>query len=50
MYKVCYYLSNSRCSKWFKTLREAIEFANKQPIESVIEIKHHESEPTIFQD
>jgi hypothetical protein len=44
MYKVIYTLSGSSnhvVSKWFKTLTEANEFANKQPIESVLEIKYY---------
>jgi hypothetical protein len=43
MYKVLYTLSggNQVVFKWFKTLTEATEFANKQPMESVLEIKYY---------
>ena len=42
MYKVSYYLASFAVRfKSFETLREATEFANKQPIESVIEIKFY---------
>ena len=42
MYKVSYYLSSQSVRfKSFETLTEATEFANKQPMNSVIEIKHY---------
>jgi hypothetical protein len=43
MYKVLYTFSGSNQTvfKWFKTLTEATTFANKQPIESVLEIKYY---------
>jgi hypothetical protein len=50
MYKVTYYLSsgsNQVVFKWFKDLSEATTFANQRPIESVIEIKHYESDELI---
>jgi hypothetical protein len=28
--------------KWFKTLREAVSFANLKPIDSVLEIKYYD--------
>jgi hypothetical protein len=44
MYKVKYYIQSSAIRfKSFKTLNEATLFANKQPIDSIIEIKHYES-------
>ena len=43
MYKVTYYLATSAVRfKSFDTLTEATVFANKQPFESVIEIKHYD--------
>jgi len=42
MYKVSYYLSGGTYKeKSFETLHEATVFANKQPIETVIQIKIH---------
>jgi hypothetical protein len=47
MYKVVYYLASSALRfKAFKTLTEATEFANKQPLESVIEIKYYDETNT----
>jgi hypothetical protein len=44
MYKVVYsILSGATRFKAFETLHEATVFANKQPIDSVIEIKHYEN-------
>lgn len=44
MYKVIYYLASSSVRyKGFETLTEATNFANKQPINSVIEIKYYEN-------
>ena len=38
-----YYLASTAVRfKAFQTLREATEFANKQPLESVIEIKYYD--------
>ena len=43
MYKVSYYLATSAVRfKSFETLNEATAFANKQPLDSVIEIKQYE--------
>jgi hypothetical protein len=45
MYKVCYYSTTSESTvlfKWFKTLQEAISFANNKPNNSVLEIKHYD--------
>ena len=44
MYKVSYYLTSFAVRfKSFETLHEATVFANKQPIDSIIEIKYYES-------
>ena len=44
MYKVTYYLaSQSIRFKSFETLTEATNFANQQPIESVLEIKYYDN-------
>lgn len=37
-------------SREFDTLKEATEFANKQPIESVLEIKHYDSKTNNIQN
>ncbi len=52
MYKVYYSLSGSSqvVSKQFDTLREATDFANKQPIETVLEIKHYDYKASNVQD
>ena len=43
MYKVVYSLSSGATRfKAFESLHEATLFANKQPIDSVIEIKYYE--------
>jgi hypothetical protein len=41
MYKLNYVLSggNTVLRKYFKTLKEATEFANRQPVGNVLEIK-----------
>ena len=43
MYRVTYYFNNSNAvvSREFETLTEATEFYIKQPINSIIEIKHY---------
>ena len=43
MYRVTYYFNNSNAvvSREFETLTEATEFSIKQPINSIIEIKHY---------
>lgn len=45
MYKVAYYRTGSTTvgSKEFETLAEAVDFSNKLPIESVLEIKYYDS-------
>jgi len=43
MYKVKYYIQSTAIRfKSFETLHEATVFANKQPIDSIIEITHYE--------
>lgn len=43
MYRVTYYFNNSNAvaSKEFENLREATDFSNKQPINSILEIKQY---------
>jgi len=43
MYRVTYYFNNSNAvaSKEFENLKDATEFSNKQPINSILEIKHY---------
>ena len=45
MYKVTYYRTGGSAvdSKEFETLAEAVDFSNKLPIESVLEIKYYDS-------
>jgi hypothetical protein len=44
MYKVKYYLSSYAIRfKSFETLKEATDWANKQPLESIIEISYYEN-------
>lgn len=52
MYKVYYYMSGGSqvALKQFDTLKEATEFANKQPIETVLEIKHYDYKASNIQD
>jgi len=51
MYKVYYYTSGNYVShKDFATLKEATEFAIKQPIETVLEIKHYDNQISDLQD
>ena len=43
MYKISYYLTGGAVRfKSFETLHEATLFANKQPLDSVIEIKYYD--------
>ena len=43
MYKVKYYIQSTAIRfKAFETLHEATKFANKQPIDSIIEITYYE--------
>jgi len=52
MYKVVYYRVGSTAvdSKEFDTLKDAVEFSNKLPIESVLEIKHYDSKTNNLQN
>lgn len=44
MYRVVYYMTGSAVvSREFETFAEAIDFSNKQPINSVIEIKQYDN-------
>jgi len=44
MYRVVYYMTGSAvASREFETFAEAIDFSNKQPIDSVIEIKQYDN-------
>ncbi len=46
MYKVTYYMngSNTVLSRSFETLSESTEFANKLPLNSVLEVKYYPNE------
>lgn len=52
MYKVTYYVTGGNMVSFrsFDTLAEAVDFSNKQPRESVIEIKHYDHKTTNLQD
>lgn len=51
MYRVVYYMTgNNVSSKDFKEFGEAIDFSNKLPINSVIEIKHYDDKTYNFQN
>ena len=52
MYKVSYYIGNTAMVgfKWFKTFAEATNFSIKQPLNSVIEIKHYDDKTNNFQN
>ncbi len=52
MYKVTYYIGNSQMVgfKEFPTFSEATDFSIKQPINSVIEIKHYDDKTNNIQD
>lgn len=52
MYKVTYYMTGSQMvsSRSFPTFAEAVDYANKQPIESVIEIKKYDDTVNNIQD
>jgi hypothetical protein len=44
MYRVAYYMTgNTVAFREFETFDEAIDFSNKQPINSVIEIKKYDN-------
>ena len=49
MYKVIYYATSTETmvlTKQFPTLAEAVEFSNKLPLNSVLEIKHYDDVST----
>ena len=52
MYKVTYYRTGSTAvdSKEFDTLKDAVEFSNKLPTESVLEIKQYDDKTSNLQD
>jgi hypothetical protein len=52
MYKVYFYFNGSSAVavKEFPNLKEATDFANDQPIESVLEIKHYDNKISDLQD
>lgn len=52
MYRVTYYLNNSNAvaSKEFDTFSEASEFSIKQPVNSIIEIKHYDTKTSNIQN
>jgi hypothetical protein len=52
VYKVYFYFngSTSVAVREFPSLKEATEFANNQPIESVLEIKHYDYKASNVQD
>ena len=52
MYKVSYYIGNSQMvgSKEFPTFAEATDFSIKQPMNSVIEIKHYDDKTNNIQN
>ena len=52
MYRVFFYINNSAAvaAREFPNLKEATEFANNQPIESVLEIKHYDDKTSNIQD
>ena len=52
MYKVYFYINNTQMvsSRVFPDLKEATDFSNKQPINSVIEIKYYDNKTNNIQD
>ena len=52
MYKVYFYFNGSSAVavREFPNLKEATDFANNQPIESVLEIKHYDNKVSDLQD
>ena len=52
MYRVTYYFNSSSAvaSKEFKNFQEAIDFSIKQPINSIIEIKHYDDKTNNIQN
>jgi hypothetical protein len=52
MYRVFFYINGSAvvAAREFPNLKEATEFANDQPIDSILEIKHHDDKTSNLQD
>jgi len=51
MYRVSYYMTgNTVAFREFETFAEAIDFSNKQPINSVIEIKKYDDKTNNIQN
>ena len=52
MYRVTYYFNNSYAvaSKEFESFQEATEFSIKQPINSIIEVKHYDTKISNIQN
>jgi hypothetical protein len=52
MYRVDFYINGSTAvvAREFPDLKEATEFANKQPINSVLEIKQYDDKTSNLQD
>ena len=52
MYRVTYYFNSSSAvaSKEFQSLQEATDFSIKQPINSILEIKHYDAKASNIQD
>jgi hypothetical protein len=52
MYRVSYYINGTSAvsSREFDTLAEAVDFSNKQPINSVLEIKLYDNEARNLQN
>jgi hypothetical protein len=51
MYRVAYYMVGSTVAfKEFDSFREAVDFSNKLPINSVIEIKHYDDKTDNIQN
>jgi hypothetical protein len=52
MYRVFFYLNGSSAvaAREFPELKEATEFANNQPINSILEIKHYADKTSDLQD
>ena len=52
MYRVYFYINGSTAvaAREFPNLKEATEFANKQPINSVLEIKQYDNKTSDLQD
>lgn len=51
MYRVVYYMTGSAvASREFDTFSDAVDFSNKLPINSVIEIKHYDDKTDNIQN